>query len=67
MKFKGRVIFIFFCRDESLVAKYKSRVTALQEKVRALEEGAQLDNAERSKSLKELATERGWCLCVGTK
>ena len=49
----------FTVRDELVTVKYKSRITALQEQVRVLEEAANVDTAERSKTLKDLATERG--------
>ena len=47
------------CREELHVVQYKARVATLQEQVRILEEAAKTDNTERSKTLKELATERG--------
>lgn len=50
------------CRDELLVVQYKARVTTLQEQVKILEEAGKIDNTERSRTLKELATERGVCL-----
>jgi hypothetical protein len=46
------------------VVQYKTRVTALQEQVKILEDAAKTDNSERSKTLKELATERGKCIGV---
>lgn len=53
------MISVCLCRDELLVVKYKGRVTILQEQVKILEDAAKRDNTGRSRTLKELATERG--------
>lgn len=41
------------------MVQYKARVASLQEQVNNLEEAAKADTTERSKTLKELTTERG--------
>ena len=46
-------------RDELFVTKQKAKVVALEEKVRLLEEAASSNSTDKSRSLKELATERG--------
>ena len=45
-------------REELNAAKHRGTITSLEEKINTLQDQAKADNAERSKTLQDLATER---------
>ena len=49
-------------RDELKTAQHKTKVKALQEQIRVLEDITSTENSDRDKTLKELKAERGTTL-----